>query len=124
MKTADAGENEGLLDITRGQIRDQLGEIAMLADREQDGELLEQKLAFLDAFAAAWVKCPRLALVGRPLALPWWSVLAFWRTRPVNKEKKEWSGSNYRLECPLCHGTKEKGHVAECLLLGAMKPEA
>src|SRR3990167_8122686 len=33
----------------------------------------------------------------------------------------EWSGSDLRLECPLCHGTKERGHVAECLLLGAVK---
>ena len=28
----------------------------------------------------------------------------------------EWSGSNVRLECPLCHGTKEKGHHAECVI--------
>lgn len=32
----------------------------------------------------------------------------------------EWSGSDLRLECPLCHGTKEKGHLAECLIAQAL----
>jgi len=34
----------------------------------------------------------------------------------------EWSGSDVRLECPLCHGTKEKGHHVECLIAHARLP--
>lgn len=34
----------------------------------------------------------------------------------------EWSGSSLRLECPLCHGAKEKDHHAECLFAQARRP--
>ena len=36
----------------------------------------------------------------------------------------EWSGSDVRLECPLCNGTREKGHHVECLIAQAILADA